>query len=67
MNEFNIAMVLWPFFWLGMAAVLFYGFSLLYHWIRFGSMYPLVWVALPVYAVGTVIFIGAMIAGIAAV
>jgi hypothetical protein len=64
---FDYAIVLWPFFWLGMVTVFLYGFSLLYHWIRFGYMYPLVWVAMPVYLVGTVVLIGAMLAGIAAV
>ena len=64
---FDVALVLWPFFWLALIAVFFYGFSLLYHWIRFGAIYPLVWIALPIYVVGTIILIGAMLAGIASV
>lgn len=67
MFPFDSALLLWPFFWLGIVAVFFYGFSLLYHWIRYGSMYPLVWIAIPIYAVGTIILIGAMLAGIASV
>jgi len=64
---FDLTVILWPFFWLGIVAVFFYGFSLVYHWVRFGSMYPLVWVVLPLYAVGTVILIGAMLAGLSTV
>lgn len=64
---FNPVVLLYPFFFLGLIMVVFYGFSLLYHWIRYGGMYPLVWLALPVYVVGTIIFIGAMLAGLAAV
>lgn len=67
MFPFGSALVLWPFFWLAIVAVFFYGFSLLYHWIKFGSIYPLVWIALPIYVVGTIILIGAMLAGIAGV
>lgn len=64
---FDPAVLLYPFFWLGIVAVFFYGFALLYHWIRFGYMYPLVWVALPVYAIGTLVFMGGMLAGLGAV
>ena len=64
---FDPAVLLYPFFWLGIIVVFFYGFSLLYHWIRFGYMYPLVWVALPIYVVGTIVLIGGMLAGLGAV
>lgn len=64
---FDVALLLWPFFWLGFIATVLYGFSLLYHWIRFGNMYPLVWIALPVYVLGSLLFIGAMLAAIASV
>jgi len=67
MLSFDPVLLLWPFFWLGIVVVFLYGFSLLYHWIRFGVLYPLVWFALPVYVVGTLVFIGAMLAGISAV
>lgn len=63
---FAFSLILWPFFWLGLVATFLYGFALLYHWIRFGHMYPLVWVMLPIYLVGAVVFIGAMLAGISA-
>lgn len=59
-------MLLWLFFYLGLVVVFLYGFSLLYHWVRFGYLYPLVWLAIPVYVIGTIVFIGAMLAGIAA-
>lgn len=62
----NSTVFLYPFLFLGLIIVVFYGFSLLYHWLRYGSMYPLVWIALPVYVVGTIVFIGAMITGLAA-
>lgn len=28
-------------------------FALLFHWIKYGATLPLVWLALPVYLVGT--------------
>lgn len=59
--------LLQPFFWLGVVVTLAYGFSLLYHWIRFGNMYPLVWIALPIYLTGTLILIGATLAAMSAV
>ncbi len=64
---FDVALLLWPLFWLALVAVFLYGFSLLYHWIRFGYIYPLFWIALPIYVVGTLILIGAMLAGIGSV
>ncbi len=63
----GVAFLLWPFFWLGIVATALYGFSLLYHWLRFGHLYPLVYLALPIYLVGTFIFVGAMLAGLSAV
>lgn len=60
---FDYALLLWPFFWLGVAIVFVYGLSLLYHWIRYAYMYPLVWIVLPVYVVGTLVFIGALLVG----
>lgn len=58
--------LLWPFFWLVMLMTVGYTFAQLYHWLRYGWMYPLVWIALPIYLVGVVVGIGAMLAGIAA-
>jgi hypothetical protein len=43
----------------------YFVFAELYHWLRYGYMYPLVWLALPVYLIGTVVLIGAMLTGIA--
>ena len=35
-----------------------------YHWLSYGFMYPLSWIAIPVYSIGVLVLIGAMIAGI---
>ena len=59
--------ILWFFFAIVLLVTVYYVFAELYHWLRFGYMYPLVWMALPVYIVGTVVLIGAMLAGIALV
>ena len=59
--------VLWIFFLVGFVMTAYFVFAELYHWIRYGYMYPLVWLALPIYLVGIVVLLGAMIAGIAAV
>ncbi len=42
-----------------------YAFGLLYHWIRFGWLYPWVWVAMPVYLVGCGFFILLMLGAMA--
>ena len=42
----------------------YYVFAELYHWLRYGYMYPMVWIALPVYLIGIVVLIGAMLTGI---
>lgn len=61
------SVILWFFFALVFLMTLYYVFAELYHWLRYGYMYPLVWLALPIYLVGTVVLLGAMVAGIAAV
>jgi len=58
---------LWAFFWLAVVATVGYAFALLYHWIRYGYMYPLVWIMMPIYLVGVVVLIGAMLGGIATI
>lgn len=60
------APILWFFFVLVLLMTAYYVFAELYHWFRYGYMYPLVWIALPVYLIGTVALMGAMLAGIAA-
>ena len=60
------APILWFFFIVVLLITAYYVFAELYHWIRYSYMYPLVWLALPIYAVGVVVLIGAMLAGIAA-
>jgi hypothetical protein len=62
----SASILLWPFFWLILILTLWYVFAELYHWLRFGWMYPWVWIAMPVYLVGVFVFIGAMLAAIGA-
>ena len=59
------AVIFWFFFAIAFLVTAGYVFAQLYHWIRFGFMYPLVWLAMPVYLVGILIFIGGMLTGIA--
>lgn len=58
------ASILWIFFWFAFVITAGFAFGLLYHWLRYGYMYPLAWVAIPVYSIGVLVLIGAMIAGI---
>jgi hypothetical protein len=44
-----------------------YAGGLLYHWLRFGYMYPWVYVAMPVYLGGTGFFILLMLGALAAI
>ena len=60
-------LLLWIFFVIGIIFAAGFAFGLLYHWIRYGYMYPLVWIMMPVYIVGSIVLIGAMLAGIGAV
>ena len=60
-------LLLWPFFWLGFITAFCYAFGLIYHWVRYGHMYPFVWVVMPIYSLGTLLFLGAMLAGIGSV
>lgn len=62
----GVAVLLWPFFWLMIVVSVWYVFAELYHWLRFGWMYPLVWIAMPLYLVGVVVLIGAMLSAIVA-
>lgn len=56
--------ILWFFFALVLLMTAYYVFAELYHWLRYGYMYPLVWIILPVYLFGVVVLIGAMLSGI---
>ena len=60
------SVLLWPFFWLILIVTLWYVFAELYHWLRFGWMYPVVWIVMPVYLVGVFVLIGAMLSAIGA-
>lgn len=60
----SIAPVLWFFFAIVILVTAYYAFAELYHWLRWGYMYPLVWIALPVYFIGVLVLLGAMLAGI---
>ncbi len=35
----------------------YYAFALLYHWLRYGALYPMVFLALPVWTIGTVLLL----------
>lgn len=59
------AAILWVFFWFAFIVTVGFAFGLLYHWIRYGFMYPLSFIAIPVYSIGVLVFIGAMLTGIA--
>lgn len=61
-----MAALLWPFFWLMIVVTIWYVFAELYHWLRFGWMYPLVWIAMPIYLVGVLVLVGAMLSAIGA-
>lgn len=61
-----VAALLWPFFWLMIVVTIWYVFAELYHWLRFGWMYPLVWIAMPIYLVGVLVLVGAMLSAIGA-
>jgi len=45
--------VFWLIFGIAFLITAYYVFALLYHWIRYGFMYPWVWVMMPIYLVGT--------------
>jgi hypothetical protein len=61
----GVAGVFWLFFGIALLVTLYYTFAQLYHWLRYGFMYPVVWVVMPVYFIGVVVLIGGMLAGIA--
>lgn len=56
--------ILWVFFWFAFLVTAGFAFGLIFHWLRYGFMYPLAFVALPVYSIGTLVLVGAMLAGI---
>jgi hypothetical protein len=59
--------ILWVFFWFAFIITAGFAFGLLYHWIRYGFMYPLALIATPVYSVGVLVLLGAMLAGIGSI
>lgn len=61
------SIILWVFFWFAIVVTVLFAIGLLYHWIRYNYMYPLVWIALPIYLVGVLVFIGAMLGGISGI
>jgi hypothetical protein len=44
----------------------YYTFALLYHWIRFGFLYPMAFLALPIWAIGSGILLMLTLAAYAA-
>ncbi len=63
----DASLVFWLFFAIALLITAYFVFAELYHWLRFGFIYPLVWVAIPIYIIGTLVLIGGMLAGIAAI
>lgn len=46
--------MIWTLILLFIALIVgYYAFALLYHWIRYGFLYPMVFIALPVWAIGS--------------
>ena len=62
----DVGMIFWFFFAIALVVTAYFVFAELFHWLRFGFMYPLVWIAIPVYLTGIVILIGGMLTGIGA-
>lgn len=60
-------LVLWIFFWFAFVVTAGFAFALLYHWLRYGYMYPLAIIAAPVYSIGVLVLLGAMLGGIGGV
>lgn len=59
--------LLWVFMGIGAVITAYFIFAQLYHWIRYAGLYPLVWVALPVYLIGVFALFSVMLGAIAAV
>jgi hypothetical protein len=57
--------ILWFFFVVGMAVTAYFMFAHLYHWLRYAGLYPLVWVALPIYLIGIFVLVTTMLGAIA--
>ncbi len=45
--------ILWILFWIGFVITAGFAFSLIYHWVRYGGMYPMALVMLPIYVIGS--------------
>jgi hypothetical protein len=61
------SLLLWIFFWFVLVITAGFAFALYYHWLRFGAIYPLAFAAMPVYGIGVLVLIGAMLSGIGSV
>ena len=59
--------ILWLFFWFAFIVTAGFAFGLYYHWLRYGSMYPLAILAMPVYGIGVLVLLGAMVTGISTI
>ncbi|TAJ15912.1 hypothetical protein EPO56_00440 [Patescibacteria group bacterium] len=59
--------IFWFFFYVSLVVTAGFVFSQLYHWLRFGFMYPLVFIMMPIYLVGVVVLIGGMLVGISSI
>ena len=61
----DLSFFLWIFFGLVIVMTIYFVFAHLYHWIRYAGLYPLVWVAIPIYLGGIFVFISIMLGAIA--
>ena len=64
---FSFVPILWFFFALVFLVSLYFVFAHLYHWIRYAALYPLVWIALPLYLAGVLVLMAIMLGAIAIV
>lgn len=60
----DTVVIFWFFFYISLIVTAGFVFSQLYHWLRFGFMYPLVFIFMPIYLIGVVVLIGGMLVGI---
>ncbi len=59
--------VFWILFVVVFLATAYYAFALLYHWLRYGFLYPMVFVAIPVWGIGTFLLLSLTIAALIAI
>jgi len=53
--------IVWGIFYITAAFFVIYSLLLLYHWLRYGSLYPLVWVMMIAYFGVSLLLLGTML------